>query len=310
MWNAPLCAQNIDDEMRYLMLTEKRNPLTTNIDHRSTLEILEVMNGEDASVAATVRSALPAIAEAVDMIVAHINSGGRLIYVGAGTSGRLGVLDAAECVPTFSVDPELVQAIIAGGRDALITGIEGAEDSREGGRNDLLARNVSAKDAVVGIAASGRTPYVVAALETANEIGAGTVGIACSVPAPVLDAATIKIPALVGPEVITGSTRLKAGTAQKLILNMISTATMIRLGKVYGNLMVDVKVSNQKLAERARRIVCEVTNLREDEAALLLENSNNEVKTAIVMALLGVTADEARARLTKEQGFLGRVIGR
>ncbi len=292
------------------MLTEQRNPLTLDIDQRTTLQILELINGEDATVAAAVRVVLPAVAEAVDMIVARLREGGRLIYVGAGTSGRLAVLDAAECVPTFSVDPELVQALIAGGKDALITGIEGAEDSREGGRADLLARNVTAKDAVVGIAASGRTPYVVAALETANEIGAGTVGIVCSTPSVVLDAAKIKIAALTGPEAITGSTRLKAGTAQKLILNSISTTVMIRLGKTYGNLMVDVRVSNVKLAARARRIVSEVTNLSEDEAGLVLERANHQVKTAIVMTLLGITADDARAMLAREQGFLRRVIGR
>jgi N-acetylmuramic acid 6-phosphate etherase len=291
------------------MLTEQRNPLTHDIDQRTTLQILELINGEDATVAAAVRAVLPAIADAVDMIVERIREGGRLIYVGAGTSGRLAVLDAAECVPTFSVDPELVQALIAGGKDALIRGIEGAEDSREGGRADLLALKVSAKDVVVGIAASGRTPYVVAALEAAREIGAGTVGIVCSTPSVVLDAAQIKIAALTGPEVITGSTRLKAGTAQKLILNSISSTVMIRLGKTYGNLMVDVKVSNEKLAARARRIVSEVTNLSEDEARLVLERANNEVKTAIVMALVGVTANEARVMLAGEQGFLRRVIG-
>ena len=292
------------------MLTEQRNPLTQDIDQRTTLQILELINGEDATVAAAVRAVLPAIAEAVDMIVARIRAGGRLIYVGAGTSGRLAVLDAAECVPTFSVDPELVQALIAGGKDALIRGIEGAEDSREGGRADLLTLNVSAKDTVVGIAASGRTPYVVAALEAANEVGAGTVGIVCSTPSVVLDAAKIKIAALTGPEVITGSTRMKAGTAQKLILNSISSTVMIRLGKTYGNLMVDVKVSNVKLAARARRIISEVTNLSEDEAGLVLERANNEVKTAIVMVLLAVTADDARKLLAKEQGFLARVIGK
>lgn len=292
------------------MLTEQRNPLTRDIDQRTTLQILELINGEDATVAAAVRAVLPAVAEAVDMIVARLREGGRLIYVGAGTSGRLAVLDAAECVPTFSVSPELVQALIAGGKDALIRGIEGAEDSREGGRADLLALNVSAKDAVVGIAASGRTPYVVAALEAANEIGAGTVGIVCSTPSAVLDAAKIKIAALTGPEVITGSTRLKAGTAQKLILNSMSSTVMIRLGKTYGNLMVDVHVSNVKLAARARRIISEVTNLSEDEAGLVLERANNEVKTAIVMTLLAVTADDARGLLAKEQGFLARVIGK
>lgn len=291
-----------------MMLTEQRNPLSHDLDRRSTLEILELMNREDATVAAAVRAALPAVAEAVEMIAERLRGGGRLIYVGAGTSGRLAVLDAAECVPTFSVDPRLVQALMAGGKAALTTSIEGAEDSREAGRSDLLALNLSARDAVVGIAASGRTPYVVAALEAAGEIGAGTVGVSCNAPAPVLDAAQIRIAALTGPEVLTGSTRLKAGTAQKMILNMISTATMIRLGKVYGNLMVDVKVSNEKLALRARRIVSEVTGVAEAEAARLLAASGSEVKTAVVMALLGIDADAARSLLAQEQGFLRRVI--
>lgn len=278
------------------------------IDRLSALEIVQVMNAEDATVAAAVRAALPAVAEAVEMIAARLQNGGRLIYVGAGTSGRLGVLDAAECVPTFSVPPTLVQALIAGGPAALVQAIEGAEDDREAGRADLLALDVTAKDAVVGIAASGRTPYVIAALEAAAERGATTIGISCNAPAPVLDAAQIKIAALVGPEVITGSTRLKAGTAQKLILNMLSTASMILLGKVYGNLMVDVKVTNKKLADRARRIVMEVTGVDADEAARLLTLTNNEVKTAIVAGLLDVTPDEARARLAAAQGRLRDVI--
>lgn len=290
------------------MLTEQRNPRTTEIDRLSTLEILQVMNAEDATVPTAVAQALPAIAQAVEMIVERLRNGGRLIYMGAGTSGRLGILDAVECVPTFSTPPELVQGIIAGGAGAIIHSVEGAEDSREQGRADLLALNPTAQDVVVGIAASGRTPYVVSALETAQEIGAGTVGIACNSPAAVLDAAEIKIAALVGPEVVTGSTRLKAGTAQKLILNMISTASMIRLGKVYGNLMVDVRVSNQKLAERARRIIREVTGVSEDEAMSLLEQANNEVKTAIVMALLGVDATSARTQLAANQGVLREVI--
>lgn len=290
------------------MLTEQRNPLTRGIDKRATLEILEVMNGEDATVAAAVRATLPQVAEAVDMIAGRLREGGRLIYVGAGTSGRLGVLDAVECVPTFSTEPETVQALMAGGYGALVHSIEGAEDNHDAGRADLLALNVSAKDAVVGIAASGRTPYVVGALELANEIGAGTVGVVCSTPSVVLDAAQIKIAALVGAEVIAGSTRLKAGTAQKMILNMLSTATMIRLGKVYNNLMVDVRITNIKLADRARRIVAEVTGVSTDEAERLLGLAEREVKTAIVMAALGVDAGEARSRLKTADGFLARVI--
>jgi N-acetylmuramic acid 6-phosphate etherase len=292
------------------MLTEQQNPHTAHVDHLSALEIVQLMNMEDATVAAAVREALPAIAEAVEVITARLRSGGRLIYVGAGTSGRLAVLDAVECVPTFSTDPTLVQGLIAGGTKALTQAVEGAEDDREAGRRDLLALNLTVNDVVVGIAASGRTPYVVAALEAANERGVTTVGLSCNTPAPVLDTAQIKIAALVGPEVITGSTRLKAGTAQKMILNMLSTASMIRLGKVYGNLMVDVKVTNRKLADRARRIVSEVTGVDTDEAARLLARTNNEVKTAIIIAVLDISPDEARERLQQAQGRLRDVIER
>lgn len=290
------------------MLTEQRNPRSTHIDQLSAFHIVQLMNAEDGSVAAAVREALPAIAEAVETIAARLRKGGRLIYIGAGTSGRLAVLDAAECVPTFNTDPSLVQGIIAGGLKALTQAAEGAEDDAAAGRRDLLAVGLTEQDAVVGIAASGRTPYVIAALEAANERGAATIGVSCNAPAPVLDVAQIKIAALVGPEVIAGSTRLKAGTAQKMILNMLSTATMILLGKVYGNLMVDVRVTNLKLAERARRIVAEVTGVDMDEAARLLEQTNNEAKTAIVVGLLGVSPDEARTHLNAVQGRLRAVI--
>lgn len=290
------------------MVTEQRNPRSMGIDRRSTLEILQIMNEEDAAVTQAVRQALPQIAQAVEMITGRLRGGGRLFYVGAGTSGRLGILDAAECVPTFSTPPELVQGLIAGGEQAITLPVEGAEDRPELGSSDLMARGLTAQDAVVGIAASGRTPYVVGALIYARQVGAATVGISCNAPAPVLDAADIPIPVIVGPEILTGSTRLKAGTAQKLILNMLSTATMIKLGKVYNNLMVDVKVSNQKLAERARRIVREVTGVSTDEAAALLAQTDNEVKPAIVMALLHVSADEARAKLAAADGMLGAVI--
>jgi N-acetylmuramic acid 6-phosphate etherase len=290
------------------MLTEQRNPNSQDIDQRSTLEIVQIINAEDATVAAAVERALPQIAEAVDQIVASLEAGGRLIYVGAGTSGRLAVLDAAECVPTFNTDPETVQALIAGGESAVAHSIEGAEDDRFAGRSDVLALNLTAGDVVVGIAASGRTPYVIAALEAANEIGVPTIGISCNSPAPLLDAAQIRIAVPVGPEVITGSTRLKAGTAQKMALNMLSTAAMIRLGKVYGNLMVDVRVTNEKLEGRACRIVSEAAGISEDEAAQLLAQAGNEAKTAIVMALLSMSADEARARLKDSGGRLRQVI--
>lgn len=293
-----------------MMLTEQPNPDSAHIDQRSALEIVQLMNAEDATIAAAVREVLPAIAEAVEIIAARLRNGGRLIYVGAGTSGRLAVLDAVECVPTFSTDPSLVQGLIAGGKEALTRAVEGAEDDRDAGRRDVLALELTVNDVVVGIAASGRTPYVVAALEAANERGAATIGISCNAPAPVLDAAQIKIAALVGPEIITGSTRLKAGTAQKMILNMLSTASMILLGKVYGNRMVDVKVTNQKLADRARRIVSEVTGLDTDEAERLLAQTNNEVKMAIVVGLLAVSPEEARVRLHAAQGQLHLVIGK
>lgn len=291
------------------MLTEARNPKTMRIDQLSALEIVRVMNQEDATVAQAVEKALPDIAQAVEAIVEGIRAGGRLIYVGAGTSGRLGILDAAECVPTFGTSPEQVLGIIAGGKEALVQAIEGAEDHDDKGEHDVLALGLRPQDVVVGIAASGRTPYVVGALKAANQIGAVTVGVSCNVPSPILDVAKIKIVAVTGPEVITGSTRLKAGTAQKLILNMLSTASMIKLGKVYGNLMVDVQVTNEKLAQRARRIVAEVVGVSEDDAYRLLRQTDNEVKTAIVVGLLHVSPEEARQKLTASHGILHEVIG-
>lgn len=290
------------------MLTEQRNPRSADIDRRPTLEILQIMNDEDATIAPAVREALPAIAQAVDAIEGRLRGGGRLIYVGAGTSGRLGVLDAVECVPTFSTPPELVQGLIAGGEAALTRAVEGAEDQPDAGRRDLLALGLTAQDAVVGIAASGRTPYVIGALEAANATGAVTICVTCNQPAPLIDAAQIAIVALVGPEVIAGSTRLKAGTAQKLVLNMLSTATMIRLGKVYGNRMVDVQITNAKLADRARRIVSEVVGVDYDTAGVLVERAGGEVKTALVVGLLDVPPDEARALLAAAGGRLGEVI--
>lgn len=290
------------------MLTESRNPNTTRIDQLSTLEMLSVINDEDAKVAIAVRHALPQIAQAVDAISARMRDGGRLIYSGAGTSGRLGVLDAVECVPTFSAPPGLVIGLIAGGNKALTEAVEGAEDDPIAGKSDLLALNLSVKDSVVGIAASGRTPYVIGALQAANDIGAFTAAVTCNSGAPMLDHAQVGIVAEVGAEVITGSTRLKSGTAQKLILNMLSTAVMIKLGKVYGNLMVDVMVTNQKLADRARRIVIEVTGISYDEADNLLNQTGNHVKTAIVMALKNITVEEARKQLETSQGILAQVI--
>lgn len=291
------------------MLTEQQNPNTHNIDALTTPEILRVINHEDKTVADAVEKALPDVARAVDMIVGRLREGGRLIYIGAGTSGRLGVLDAVECVPTFSVPPEMVQGLIAGGERAIVRSVEGAEDKPELAQADLQAVNLSNRDVVVGIAASGRTPYVIGGLNYARQIGAKTVGIACNVPAPVLDAADIAIGLEVGPEVITGSTRMKAGTAQKMVLNMLSTATMVQLGKVYGNLMVDVQVTNDKLAQRASRIVQQVAQVDESTAQALLKQAHNQVKVAIVMHLKQVDYDTARRLLDEHRGFLRRVIG-
>ncbi|HYO89177.1 MAG TPA: N-acetylmuramic acid 6-phosphate etherase [Candidatus Limnocylindrales bacterium] len=291
------------------MLTERQNLNTQHIDQLDTLAMLTVINAEDRIVAEAVAAALPAIARAVDAIADCMRRGGRLYYIGAGTSGRLGILDASECPPTYGTRPELVQGIIAGGEDAVFDAVEGVEDDEQAGADDLAARSVNAQDAVFGIAASGRTPYVLGALRYARKVGAVTVGLSNNAPAPVLDEADIAIPVVTGPEAITGSTRMKAGTAQKLVLNMISTGTMIKLGKVYGNLMVDVQVRNDKLLQRARRIVAQVAEVDDAQAAGLLQRAHNDVKTAIVMARRDVDATEAHALLSAADGFLRRVIG-
>ena len=291
------------------LTTERANLASANIDRMTTLEALRLINREDAKVAAAVREALPPIADAVELVARAIADGGRLIYLGAGTSGRLGVLDAVECVPTFSVAPDLVQGLIAGGVDALTSSIEGAEDKPEGAREDLKACGLTDADVVCGIAASGRTPYVIGGLEHAKAQGARTIAIACNAGSPIGAIADISISVDLGPEIIAGSTRMKAGTAQKLILNMLSTAVMIRLGKVYGNLMVDVNVSNRKLAERARRLVMQLTGVDDEGARALLLQANNEVKTAVVMSRKGVGCDEARRLLKQEEGKLRGVIG-
>ncbi len=288
--------------------TEAANPASEALDTLATLDAVDLFRREDARVIDALAAAREDLARLVDLVGDRLARGGRLIYVGAGTSGRLAVLDAAECVPTYCTPPELVQALIAGGEGAIIHSVEGAEDDADQGRADLLALNVSEKDAVIGIAASGRTPYALGALQAANEVGALTVAIVCSTPSVMLDAAHIKIAALTGPEVVTGSTRLKAGTAQKMIMNMLSTATMIKLGNVYGNLMVDVRPSNSNLVDRACRIIVEIAGIPYDEAKRLLEASHNEVKTAIVMARRGVSVDEARALLADANGVLRAVI--
>jgi N-acetylmuramic acid 6-phosphate etherase len=290
------------------VLTEQPNPQTEHIDQMSTVEILRIINDEDQQVALVVQAALPQIAAAVEAITSAFTRGGRLLYIGAGTSGRLGVLDAVECVPTFSISLGQVHGLVAGGSAAMMRSIEGVEDQPEAGMEDLRAVNLSNDDVVVGIAASGRTPYVLGALEYAQQIGAVTVGISCNVPAPILDASQIKIGLPVGPEVITGSTRMKAGTAEKMVLNMLSTTSMIKSGKVYGNLMVDVQVTNEKLARRANRIVQEMTGVDEATAAELLRRAGSNAKVAIVMQRRDVDADGARVLLKSANGHLRKII--
>lgn len=285
-------------------LTEERNALAAQIDRLSTLEMLRVMNREDATVAGAVGRELPKVAAAVDAIAERMRRGGRLIYVGAGTSGRLGVLDAAECPPTFGIPPGQVIGIIAGGDRALRESIEGAEDSEEAGRTDLALLAVMACDTVVGISASGSTPYALGALAEARARGALTIAVTCNRGTPLEALADIAICPVVGPEVIAGSTRLKAGTAQKLVLNMLSTGTMIRLGKTFGDLMVDLQASNAKLRRRAQRIVAAATGLAEGEAAALLERCGGNVKCAILSHLAGMTPEEARLALEARQGDL------
>ena len=291
------------------LTTESDNPASRDIDRLPTLDIVRLINAEDAHVAAAVQRALPQIATAIDAIAEAIAGGGRLIYVGAGTSGRLGILDAVECVPTFSTAPGLVQGIIAGGVRALTQSVEGAEDDMEQAQRDLNARDASAADIICGIAASGRTPYVIGGLRYGRAIGAGTIAIACNLESPIGELADISISVDVGAEVIAGSTRMKAGTAQKMILNMLSSGAMIRLGKVYGNRMVDVKITNDKLARRARRLVQQLTGVDGPRAGDLLAGANNEVKTAVVMQRLGIDADAARRLLQRAEGRLRQVIG-
>ncbi len=291
-----------------LLDTEGINENTMNIDNKSTLEVLEMINSEDHKVAEIIRQIIPDIEKAIESIYEKVKNGGRIIYVGAGTSGRLGVLDASECPPTFGVDPGLVQGIIAGGFKALHSAIEGAEDIKEQAIVDLKEINLTNQDALVGLAASGRTPYVIGALEYANSVGAVTASISCVKNAEISKSAKYPIEAIVGPEVISGSTRMKAGTAQKLILNMISTTVMIKLGKVYGNLMVDVKATNQKLQIRAKRIIEMTTDLRGDEAEALFEESGHSVKTAIVMDKTGLTKEEAEILLDLNEGRISKAI--
>ena len=288
--------------------TEGVNPNTRNIDQLSTIDMVTLVNNEDKKVADAVEVELPNIARAVDVIAAQMSKGGRLIYSGCGTSGRLGVLDASECPPTFSTEPGQVQALMAGGVGAMFVAVEGAEDDFEMGQEDLKNIGFSDKDVLVGIAASGRTPYVLGALEYAKQCGAPTISLSCCPGSAVTQVSDIAIAPMPGPEVVTGSTRLKSGTAQKMVLNMLSTCTMIRLGKVYGNLMVDVKASNAKLIRRCERIVSLATGITEEEAVGYLEQCNYRPKIAIVMVKCAVDAQKAVALLEEFHGRIADVV--
>ena len=288
--------------------TEQRNPNTMNIDTLSTLEMVRLINREDYKVAEAVSLVTDKIAEAVDLIADRLSKGGRLIYCGAGTSGRLGILDAVECPPTYSTEPEMVQSLMAGGYPAIFKAVEGAEDSRELGVRDMKNIAFCSGDVLVGIAASGRTPYVLGCMEYARELGASTVAVTCC-PGSLLDAfADIGIAPAPGPEVVTGSTRMKSGTAQKMVLNMLSTGTMIKLGKVYGNLMVDVKPSNEKLIRRCVTIVCAAAECDEATATAALEACEYRPKVAIVMVRKGVEAEEAKTLLSQAGGRIAKVL--
>lgn len=298
------------DEVQDSRLTEQRNPRTTRIDELSTLEIVDVINADDRMVAQAVSEEREEIAHCIELVVESFRSGGRLIYVGAGTSGRLGVLDAAEMPPTYGTEPRLVQGVIAGGYEALVRAKEGAEDHAEDGARAMDEREVGDTDFVLGIASSGTTPYVHGALARARQRGAHTGFLLCTYPTPeLLDTHDVVIAPLVGPEVITGSTRMKAGTATKMVLNTITTAAMVKLGKVYGNLMVDLQVTCEKLRDRGERILVETLGVSRPEAAALLDRARGHVKTAIVMGRLDVGSEEAARRLHEEGGLINRLVG-
>lgn len=284
--------------------TEQRNPESMHIDTLSTLDMLTVINQNDQTVPLAVAKVLPAIAAAVDLITGRLQSGGRLFYLGAGTSGRLGILDAVECPPTYSTEPELVQGLIAGGSPAIFRAQEGAEDKPELAATDLQQAGFTGRDVLVGIAASGRTPYVIGGLDYARQLGAATIALSCSTGSTIAARADIAITPVTGPEVVTGSTRMKAGTAQKLVLNMLSTGTMIKLGKVYGNLMVDVKPSNLKLEERARHIVMEACGCSREESIHALQAAAGQTKLAILIGLTGCTAGTGRQLLEQSDDLL------
>jgi len=290
------------------LLTEQVNPASEGIDALPGIEILRVINAEDHKVAPAVAAEIPNIARAVDAVEAALRAGGRLFYIGAGTSGRLGMLDAVECPPTFNVPPDAVQAVIAGGEAALSRAFEAAEDDPAAGARDLQARGFTSRDVLVGIAASGRTPYVLGAVAWARQLGAKTIGISCTPGSQLAEAVDIAITPLPGPEIIAGSTRMKAGTATKLVLNMLSTTVMIRLGHVFGNLMVNVQPKSAKLLDRARRIIMRTAGVSYAEAAQWLEQAGNQVKVAIVMARLGLDRQEAEARLEAAGGRISEAL--
>ncbi len=288
--------------------TEQRNPLSQNLDALSALDMARLINRLDADVPLAVAECLPQIARVIERVSDVLASGGRLFYLGAGTSGRLAVLDAVELVPTFGIDPTQVVGLIAGGTEAMMRSVEGAEDNAEQGQRDLAAHDFSPRDALIGVAASGRTPYVAGGLGWARELGAFTAAVACNPGSLVGEIAEVAVEVVVGPEVLTGSTRLRAGTAQKLVLNTISTGVMVRQGKVYENLMIDVQPTNAKLRDRAVRIVATVTGESEEGARSLLDGADGQVKTAVVMGLAGVGAGEAQARLAASGGRVREAI--
>lgn len=290
-------------------ITEQENLNTANLSSLPLREVLRLMNDEDTLVAPAVGLVLPEVVEAVEGVVNAINQGGRLFYIGTGTSGRLGVLDAAECPPTFGVSPDLVQAIIAGGYEACYRAVEASEDDADAGERDLKARNFTRSDALVGIAASGCTPYTVGAVSYARSLGAFTIAITCAPGSPITRAAAVSIVPVVGPEVIAGSTRLKAGTAQKMVLNMLSTATMVRLGYVTGNRMTSVQTRNRKLQARAVRILMAETNLDQDSATSALDEAGGDLRIALIMVKTGSPRQEVETALAKAKGVVDRAVG-
>lgn len=290
------------------LVTEDRNKDTLQIDKEDTLGIIELINNEDKTVAYAVEEQKESIAKAVDIIVDRMKQGGRLFYIGGGTSGRIGILDATECPPTYGVDFELVQAIIAGGNQAIFKAVEGAEDDKELGKQDIIDRGVTSKDVICGIAASGRTPYVIGAMEYAKELGCAVLSITMNPNSEMSKKADLPINIIVGAEVIMGSTRMKSGTAQKMVCNMLTTASMVKMGKVYSNLMVDVKTSNEKLVERAKRIIMIATNVKYDVAEKFLEEADNSVKLAIFMIKSGLDKDSAKNILDRQEGYISEAL--